>query len=111
METTIFRIVQESLTNIHRHSSSPTAKIRISCDPDHVSLEIRDQGKGMPASMDRNSFGPLKPGVGIQGMRERVRQLGGTFRIETGTEGTLVLASLPVSASQGHTRQEGVGSV
>ena len=97
METTIFRIVQESLTNIHRHSNSPTANIRIASDSEFVSLEIRDQGHGMPATMDRGSSGPLKAGVGIQGMRERVRQLGGTFRIDTGADGTLVMARLPVS--------------
>jgi signal transduction histidine kinase len=96
METTIFRIVQESLTNIHRHSASPTASIRVNADSEFVSLEIRDEGKGMPASMDRNSKGPLKAGVGIQGMRERVRQLGGTFRIDTGSTGTLVQATLPI---------------
>ena len=104
METTIFRIVQESLTNIHRHANSPTANIRINSDAKFVSLEIRDQGKGMPATMVRDSTGPLKAGVGIQGMRERVRQLGGTFRIDTGSEGTLVIARLPVVGEDGNGR-------
>jgi signal transduction histidine kinase len=101
METTIFRIVQESLTNIHRHANSPTANIRINSDAKFVSLEIRDQGKGMPATMVRDSSGPLKAGVGIQGMRERVRQLGGTFRIDTGEDGTLVMARLPLTGKDG----------
>ena len=111
METTIFRIVQEGLTNIHRHSASPTASIRIGCDADLVRLEIRDHGKGMPSSMDRNSFGPLKAGVGIQGMRERVRQLGGSFEIETSPDGTMILATLPVRAYLEKTLQERAGSI
>ena len=105
METTIFRIVQESLTNIHRHSASPTASIRLNCDTENVSLEIRDKGKGMPDWIGRNSSGPLKPGVGIQGMRERVRQLGGTFQIDSGAHGTLVLATLPIGNGCGNTYQ------
>jgi signal transduction histidine kinase/PAS domain-containing protein len=105
METTIFRIIQESLTNIHRHSNSPTANIRINSDSKFVSLEIQDQGQGMPASMDRDSSGPVRAGVGIQGMRERVRQLGGTFRIDTGADGTLVMATLPLAGRDGDGRK------
>ena len=97
LETTIFRMVQECLTNIHRHSGSPTANIRIALNSNHVSVAVRDRGKGMSADNYRNSFGPITPGVGIQGMRERVRQLGGHLQIHSGTSGTTVRATLPVT--------------
>jgi PAS domain S-box-containing protein len=88
METAIFRIVQECLTNIHRHSESRSASITIAREEQSVRIEIRDQGRGMPKS------GP-RAGIGIQGMRERVRQLGGEFGIESGTDGTRVMVILP----------------
>ncbi len=97
LETTIFRMVQECLTNIHRHSGSPTANIRIALNSNHVSVAVRDRGKGMSADNYRNSFGPITPGVGIQGMRERVRQLGGHLQIHSGSSGTTVRATLPVT--------------
>lgn len=95
METAIFRMVQECLTNVHRHSASATANIRISRDSQTVHLEVRDQGKGIPGGGFRQS-GPAKPGVGIQGMRERVRQLGGQLKIRSGESGTAIMASLPL---------------
>ena len=84
-ETAIFRIVQECLTNIHRHSGSSSASIIITRNGQNLKLEIRDQGKGM-------SVPPPRAGVGIQGMRERVRQLGGELEIESGESGTRVTA-------------------
>ncbi len=98
LETTIFRIVQECLTNIHRHSASATASIRISRNSDGVSVEVRDHGKGISNS-SRNASSPVTPGVGIQGMRERVRQLGGHLKIRSGTNGTTVSAILPVATA------------
>jgi len=97
LETTIFRMVQECLTNIHRHSGSPTASIRIARNSNHVSVAVRDRGKGMSTDNYRNSFGPITPGVGIQGMRERVRQLGGHLQIHSGSSGTTVRATLPLT--------------
>jgi signal transduction histidine kinase len=96
LETTVFRIVQECLTNIHRHSGSATASIRIVRDEQNVTVEVRDYGKGMPADRTVGVKGPITPGVGIQGMRERVRQLGGRLEFRTGSSGTAVLAMLPV---------------
>jgi PAS domain S-box-containing protein len=90
LETAIFRIVQECLTNIHRHSGSSSASIVITSDAHKVRIEIRDQGKGMPTL--------VRPGVGIQGMRERVRQLGGKLEIESGSGGTRVAAIFPTGA-------------
>jgi len=97
METTIFRVVQECLTNILRHSESQTATIRIMrCEGD-VRIEVRDQGKGIPSEKLRDMALAHTPGVGIRGMRERIRQLGGTLEMDSDGEGkgTVVLALLP----------------
>jgi len=99
-ETAIFRIVQESLTNIHRHSGSPTASISISRTRRQVRLEVHDQGKGISVQKQRNS-GSMKRGVGIQGMNERVRQLGGRLQINSGKGGTSVVAILPTESASG----------
>jgi PAS domain S-box-containing protein len=102
MEMTIFRIVQESLTNIHRHSDSKNASIRLSHSPQEVCLEIQDSGRGMPASNNGGSFAEAgRAGVGIQGMRERVMQLGGHFEIKSNGSGTTVSASLPLQTTSG----------
>lgn len=99
LETAVFRIVQECLTNIHRHSGSSTAKIRLHRSKHEVVLEVEDEGKGIPAEkLDRmTSVGT--PGVGITGMKERVRQLGGTLEINSGSTGTRIVACLPISAT------------
>ena len=93
METAIFRLVQECLTNVHRHSGSASASVRVSCDSGAhaVRLEVRDWGKGISAPNR-----PAKPGIGIQGMRERVRQLGGQITINSSNIGTRVLVDLPI---------------
>jgi two-component system, NarL family, sensor kinase len=96
LETAIFRIVQECLTNIHRHSGSRVAAIRVARERNEVKLEVRDQGKGMPAGPNGVSRAHRRMGVGIQGMRERITQLGGRFEIRSGKNGTSVVASLPV---------------
>jgi len=97
VERTLFRVVQESLTNIYRHSGSEKAKVRISRDGALVHLEVTDHGKGIPnevlAALN-SSGGQL--GVGIRGMRERVRQLGGWLQIRSGETGTTLVSSLPV---------------
>lgn len=94
-EIALFRIIQESLGNIHRHSGSTTARIKIFYSAEkNVVLEIRDQGRGLPA--DRVNFG-----VGIRSMQERLRQFGGTLNIESSNTGTLVRAVLPRQASSG----------
>jgi signal transduction histidine kinase len=96
LETAIFRVVQECLTNIHRHSGSRVAAIRVARDRNEVKLEVRDQGKGMPTGPEDASPAHRKMGVGIQGMRERISQLGGRFEIRSGRKGTTVVASVPV---------------
>lgn len=91
-ELVIFRLLQEGLTNIHRHSSSEVAKIRLSLSEGLVILEIQDNGKGIEPQH--------QVGVGIAGMRERVKQLKGSFEIESNSRGTLVRARLPLRSDK-----------
>ncbi len=96
MEMTIFRVIQECLTNIHRHSGSKKAEIRLTGSSVDVRLEVRDYGKGLPAA-DKTGSRPLRYGVGIQGMQERIRQLNGIFEITSDADGTVVSARLPLA--------------
>jgi signal transduction histidine kinase len=97
VEMAIFRIVQESLVNIHRHSGSRTAFISLHADLEGASLTIRDEGCGIPAEILKNmEEGGGNMGVGIGGMRERARQLGGAISIRRANPGTAVEVSLPV---------------
>jgi signal transduction histidine kinase len=99
LETAIFRIVQECLTNIHRHSGSPIAKIRITRRDSQVLVEVADRGKGIPPEKQKAMQVGAKMGVGTRGMGERVRQLGGTLEITSSTQGTVVVAKLPVASN------------
>jgi PAS domain S-box-containing protein len=97
LETTLFRVVQESLTNIHRHSGSPAAKIHLTSDAESVGLDVTDYGRGIPPEQLRRCNGNgAALGVGIAGMRERVRQLGGQLQVSSSEQGTTVRAILPV---------------
>jgi two-component system, NarL family, sensor kinase len=95
IELVVFRFIQECLTNIHRHANSKTAAIRIARSPDVITVEVKDQGKGMTPQRlaEVKSRGT---GVGIRGMRERVRQFNGEMKIESNCEGTTVSVSFPV---------------
>lgn len=100
LELVVFRLVQESLTNIHRHSGSKTSSIRVQRQHGDVTVEIQDQGKGMSLQKLRE-IQVGGSGVGIQGMRERLRQYGGALQIESNESGTTVMATIPiVSLSQ-----------
>jgi len=103
VELTIFRIVQEALTNVHRYSGSATASIRLTVNNEEIQVEICDYGCGMPApSGPADKRFPL--GVGIAGMRERIEQLSGRFEIESiAGRGTIVRAALPVLRKEGTT--------
>jgi PAS domain S-box-containing protein len=98
LETTVLRLVQESLTNIHRHSASAVAKISISRSHSHLRVEVSDRGKGISMAQRREIEFGGKAGVGIRGMRERLRQLGGTLELGSPEDGkgTTVLARLPL---------------
>jgi PAS domain S-box-containing protein len=94
-ETALFRIVQESLINIHRHAGSKTARIRLRRDAETLVLEIDDRGHGIPsASLEHIMSGGGVVGVGIAGMSERIEQLGGSLEIRSGDQGTTVRARL-----------------
>ena len=97
-ETAIFRMVQESLTNIHRHSESKFAKVRITRNGSDVRVEVEDRGKGMTPEKQVELASVGIPGVGIRGMRERLRQLGGNLEIRSNGEGTTVVAHLPITS-------------
>ena len=93
---TIFRIVQECVTNIHLHSGSRTAHVGVYKSEDTVIVEVTDQGIGMTSQTPAGESGSgAILGVGITGMRERVKQLGGHLEIESSPNGTTVQAILP----------------
>ena len=99
IERAVFRVVQESLTNVHRHASTKTVTIHLSATLNVVALEIRDQGRGLRDRKSHRKDDHTAPilGVGIQGMRERIRQLNGTFDITFMDPGTTVRVSVPLS--------------
>ena len=99
VETAMFRVVQESLTNIHRHSGSLVAKVRCRRIHERVLVEVQDQGTGISAEKLAMLTSIGTPGVGIRGMRERVRQLGGDLNITSDSRGTVVAVRLPVLES------------
>jgi PAS domain S-box-containing protein len=93
-ETAIFRIVQECLTNIHRHSGSTTASVSVDHSSGRTRVEIADAGSGIP-HFDATKKAPKRVGMGIHGMQERVRQLQGQIEIRSGNSGTSVVVILP----------------
>jgi signal transduction histidine kinase len=95
IELSVFRVVQECLTNIHRHAGSPAARIRMIQNEACLRVEIEDAGKGIPSANKSSTNSPTLGGVGIRGMRERLRQLGGTLQIESNDQGTRMIAVVP----------------
>jgi len=95
MEIAFFRVVQECLTNIHRHSGSATANIQLTRNRDAVQIEIRDSGNGV--SPERRHANKVIPGVGLMGIQERMRQFGGRVEITSQSNGTQVIATIPLS--------------
>jgi len=99
IETTVFRIVQEALSNVFRHSESPVATVRVVLDSKQLEVEVADKGKGIsPAVMAALKGKGGNLGVGLLGMGERVRQFGGTFHVTPGKDGATVTATFPASA-------------
>ncbi|HET6181005.1 MAG TPA: response regulator [Candidatus Sulfotelmatobacter sp.] len=99
MELSIFRVVQECLTNVLRHAASPTAGIRITQDKSCVRVEVEDAGKGIAVEKQLVLQSSARTGVGFRGMRERLRRLGGTLQIHSNGHGTRVTAVLPVGVA------------
>jgi signal transduction histidine kinase len=95
IENALFRVVQETLSNIHRHSQSATATVALRKDEESVVLEVKDKGRGMP---DAPANGPYRTtGGGLAGIEERVHELGGSLEIKPANPGTIVTATIPLS--------------
>jgi PAS domain S-box-containing protein len=98
-EIAMFRVVQECLTNIHRHSGSTTAVVRIQVQESRLFLVVQDRGRGIPKETRQKIDRSGQIGVGFGGMRERLWQLGGSLQIESDKNGTLVKAILPIDSA------------
>ena len=109
-ETAIFRVVQECLTNIHRHSQSPIARIRLHQRDHQVLVEIEDKGRGIPPEKQIQMASAGAPGVGIRGMRERLRQLGGTLDVNSSGTGTVVTIWLPIPETSSPANSVDIGN-
>jgi PAS domain S-box-containing protein len=110
MELAVFRLVQECLTNIHRHSESKTASITIVREDDILKVDIRDQGNGIPPARLAEIQSQVS-GVGIMGMRERLRQFQGTMTLESGSSGTRVLVTIPIPKPGDASEPSGIESM
>jgi signal transduction histidine kinase len=95
VETALFRVVQEALINVHRHARSRTAHIRATLDGE-VLLEVSDEGRGIPADVLTHIRRGGVPGVGLAGMRERLKQLDGDLEIVADAHGTRIKAHVPL---------------
>jgi PAS domain S-box-containing protein len=104
VELALFRIVQESLNNIHRHSGSLTASVRICFTPQEAVLQVQDQGHGIRHVDVSQGKGTEAVGIGIAGMRTRLRQLGGILEIDSTDHGTTVAARVPLEVFRGRTK-------
>jgi len=108
-EVALFRVLQESLTNVHRHSGIPEATVRLASKNGIVTLQIIDQGKGIQLEdSDRpGQDGMGATGVGLRGMKERISQLGGTLEVSSSRRGTAITATVPLSAAEIELQLEG----
>jgi two-component system NarL family sensor kinase len=98
VEITLFRVLQESLTNVHRHAQSSSVAVCFLYHPEGVILEISDSGRGIPAEMlERLGEGTAEVGVGLAGMRERLGELSGALEINSSTAGTTLRAIVPLA--------------
>jgi len=98
LELALYRVVQEGLSNVYRHSGGRTARIRLVREPRRVMLEVRDTGHGMPADLVQALLkGQTPVGVGLAGMRERLQLLNGELEIESNPNGTTLRAVLPLA--------------
>jgi len=99
IEIALFRAIQEALTNVHRHSGASSVDIRMALDEKSVRLEIQDNGRGISQSqLNRLMTGTPRGGVGLAGMRERLRELGGSLKIQSGRTGTRIIVIAPLSS-------------
>jgi signal transduction histidine kinase len=99
-EIAIFRVVQEALTNVLRHSGSARASVRLSRFASNVEVEIMDEGKGIPSDEQHDFASRGMLGVGLRGMRERAAQLGGQLELHSKSDGTIVVAKFPLAVEE-----------
>jgi PAS domain S-box-containing protein len=101
IEIVLFRAIQEALTNVHRHSGAATVGIQIQQNPKRVILDVKDNGRGMsPELLDRFNHGGVGGGVGLAGMRERIRELGGQLRLGSNNPGASLRIVIPLTVSK-----------
>lgn len=101
LETTIFRVIQESLSNVRKHAHSSVARVRVGLNLDEVSISVEDNGSGFPSANPESR--PGKIGVGISSMRERVKHCGGRFQMHSRSTGTQLEVSLPLPQARAAT--------
>jgi two-component system NarL family sensor kinase len=101
LQRSILRVVQEALTNVHRHAEAGQVAVTIAIEDEHVTIKIIDDGKGITqfAEPSGNGNGERTPGLGVPGMRARVRQFGGSLEISGGTTGTTISARIPLAGN------------
>jgi signal transduction histidine kinase len=97
VEIALFRVLQAGLTNVHRHSGSATAHVRLTRTARRVRLQVRDRGHGMPTTAGPAQNEVVSVGVGFLGMRQRLGQLGGALDIRSGRRGTTITAAVPLT--------------
>ena len=105
IELALFRILQESLTNVHRHSGSPTVEIDVDVENDTVTLAVRDAGRGISEQVLERFRETGAAGIGLAGMRERVADLGGDLQVQSNKAGTVLVASIPLRAGTSNSTQ------
>jgi signal transduction histidine kinase len=104
VEIALFRVLQESLTNVYRHAAAQSVDVRILCDDGHVTLTVADDGKGIPLDVLARFKGGAAPGIGLGGMRERLAEFGGEIKVESSSGGSVVQAVIPTSGLTAHTQ-------
>jgi PAS domain S-box-containing protein len=100
IEIALFRVLQESLTNVHRHARAASAEIKVEADAEQIAIEIRDHGRGMPPHILEQIEDGAKLGVGLAGMRERMHELGGEFEVASDENGTIIRARVPLTVRE-----------
>jgi len=100
IELALFRILQETLTNVYRHANAESVTVEVTCHNDKVFLTIRDNGKGIRPEVLRKFRSGMAAGVGLAGMKERVAELNGQLQVESNAHGTTITATLPTTACE-----------
>ena len=107
VEVALFRAVQEGLTNVHRHSGCSVVEVSLSVNTKRLRLQIKDDGRGIPPKRLRSLVeGAAEAGVGLAGMRERIREFGGSLEIRSDRAGTTVVISIPVERTSIDSQQD-----